>query len=313
MKIKKILLIFFYICFTTSTLSSNNINIIAKVNNEIITNFDVEKESNYLKILNPKILGLNDKKIFELSKDSLIKEIIKKKELIKYLDINEDNEETNFFINQYLKDLYKKLNLSSENELEKLLINEKNYTLGEVKKKLKIEILWNQLIYAKYENLVKVDKKKLLNKINKIKNKKSKEYLLHEIVFKKKENQDLDELIKKVVSSISDVGFNNTATIYSISDSAKFGGKIGWVNENNLSGNISNELKKIKKSEYTDIIEIGNNKLILKIEDIRIQEIELDKEKELDKIIQFETNKQLNQFSRIYFDKAKKNFIINEK
>lgn len=313
MKIKKILLIFFYICFATSALSSNNINIITKVNNEIITNFDVEKESNYLKILNPRILSLNDKKIFELSKNSLVKEIIKKKELIKYLDIDQDNEETNFFINQYLKDLYKKLNLNSENELEKLLINEKNYTLNEVKKKLKIEILWNQLIYAKYENLVKIDKKKLLNKVNKIKNKKSKEYLLHEIVFKKEENQDLNELIKKVMSSISDVGFSNTATIYSISDSAKFGGKIGWINENSLSENISNELKKIKKNEYTDIIQIGNNKLILKIDDIRIQEIELDKEKELDKLIQFETNKQLNQFSRIYFDKTKKNFIINEK
>ncbi len=313
MIVKKILLIIFSICFSTSVLSSNNIDIIIKINNEIITNFDVEKESNYLKILNPKISGLNNNKIFELSKDSLIKEIIKKNELEKYLDINEDNEETNFFINQYLKDLYKKLNLENENELTKLFIDKKNYSLDEVKQKFKIEILWNQLIFARYENLVKIDKETLLNKINKLKNEKSKEYLLNEIVIKKKENQDLSELIKIVKSSIMEVGFNNTATIYSISDSAKFGGKIGWVNENNLSENIYKELRKINKNEYTDIIQIGNNKLILEIEDIRIQEIKLDKEKELEKMIKFETNKQLNQFSRIYFDKTKKNFVINEK
>ena len=92
-------------------------------------------------------------------------------------------------------------------------------------------------------------------------------------LFLKKDNQDLDELIKTILTSISSVGFNNTATIYSIADSSKFGGKIGWVAENNLSENIFNELNKIDKNEYTKIIKIGNNNLILNIEDINLRKL----------------------------------------
>tara|TARA_Y100000992_G_C21184511_1_gene452401 strand:+ start:1 stop:945 length:945 start_codon:yes stop_codon:yes gene_type:complete len=310
---KKFLISLFLFLNIFTVLSADNIEIVTKINNEIITNFDVEKESKYLKILNPKLRSLDNQKIFELSKKSLIKEIIKISELEKYLNINEDNEETNFFVDQYLKDLSKKLNLNNQDELKQLLVSENNYSFKEIKEKFKIEILWNQLIYARYESLVKIDKEKLLKKIEKLDNINSKEYLLNEIVFKKKDNQDLDELIKTILTSISSVGFNNTATIYSIADSSKFGGKIGWVAENNLSENIFNELNKIDKNEYTKIIKIGNNNLILNIEDIRFKEIKLNKENELKKMIKFETNKQLNQFSRIYFDKTKKNFVIYEK
>jgi len=314
MKLRKIIFIIFFLLFgSKSLIASNSVGIIAEINGKIITNYDVKKESNYLKILNPKISNLSNEKIIDLSKNSLINEIIKKHELQKYVDLSENNEENNLFVNQYLKDLYTNLNLKNERELEQLLVNEENYSMNEVKEKLKIEILWNQLIYARYGNSVKINNELLLKKIDKLKNKKKKEYLLNEIVFKKKEKQSLEILTKNIIQSISEVGFSNTATIYSISESAKFGGKIGWVEENNLSEKIYNELNKTIKNEYTNIIKIGNNNLILKIEDIRIKDIDLDKKKELEKMIKFETNKQLNQFSRIYFDKTKLNFVINEK
>lgn len=310
-KIFFILVFFISVIFTSS--ASDNINIVAKVNGKIITNFDINKEGNYLRTLNPNLLNLDKKKIFELSKNSLINEIIKKTELSKYVDLKDDNEENSLMINQYLKDLYIKLNLIDEKDLENLLINNNTYSIKEVKEKLKVEILWNQLIYARYGNLVKIDKVKMLKKIEKLKKEKYKEYLLKEIVFKKKKDQDLNVLIEEIKDSISKVGFDNTANMYSISESAKFGGKIGWISENQLTGLIFNELNKMNKSEITNVIQLANNKLILKIEDIRQKSMDLNKEKELQKMIKFETNKQLNQFSRIYFDKTKVNFLIDEK
>ena len=120
-------------------------------------------------------------------------------------------------------------------------------------------------------------------------------------------------MIDQIKLSINDIGFNNTANIYSIAESSKFGGKVGWINENSLSQNIIKKLKLINENEYTDIIQIGNNYLILKIDQIKMSKIQINKDEELEKLIKFETNKQLNQFSRIYFDKSKINYSINEK
>ncbi len=130
---------------------------------------------------------------------------------------------------------------------------------------------------------------------------------------KKKIDQDLDNLVMKIKNSISEIGFRNTANLYSISESAKFGGKIGWVAQNNLSSLIINEIKDKNKDQYTDIIKIGNNYMILLVEETRFIEKEIDKEGELRKMIEFERNKLLNQFSKIYFNKTKMNYSINEK
>ena len=119
-------------------------------------------------------------------------------------------------------------------------------------------------------------------------------------------------LVNKIKNSISEIGFNNTANIYSISDSSKFGGKIGWIEETSLSKKITDELNNIKIGEYTNIIQIGNNFLILMIDDIKIKKININKEDELKKLINFETTKQLTQFSKIFFNKSKINYKINE-
>ncbi len=165
----------------------------------------------------------------------------------------------------------------------------------------------------KYKNQVQIDKNKLRNKIKKFNKETRKEYLLSEIVFEKKKDEKLEVLVNKIKSSISEIGFNNSANIYSISESSNLGGKIGWISENNLSDAISIKIKKINEGEFTDVIQIGNNYLILKIEQIRSNQIEINEEEELNKMIKFETNKILNQFSRIFFSKAKINYSINEK
>ena len=297
----------FLILFTTLVFSAEKAFIQITVDKEIITNVDIKKESDYLKILNPNLSTLSEKRINEIAKKSLITEIIKNTEINKFLVNNENNEiEENL-----LKNLYTKLNLS-KSEFENFLIQKKNYTFDEIKKKLMIDILWNDLIYFKFKDQIKIDKNELLTKIESAALKDKKEYLLSEIIFEKEINQNLDELIKKIKSSINEIGFENTANIYSISDTSKFGGKIGWVDETSLSKMINQNLQNKKINEFTDVIQVGNNYLILMIEDIKFTKIKIDKDKEFKKLVKFETNRQLNQFSKIFFNKSKMNYIINE-
>ena len=195
-----------------------------------------------------------------------------------------------------------------------MFLKQKNsFTLDEIKEKIKVELFWNELIYQKYSNQLKINKEAIIKKVDNLDNNKQKEYQLSEIVFVKKKDLTLEKLIDQIQMSINEIGFNNTANIYSISESSKFGGKLGWINENSLSTKILKELKFINDKKYTNPIKLGNNYLILKIEEIRVNEIKIDKNQEIEKIIQVETNKQLNQFSKIYFNKSKMNYSINEK
>ena len=308
--LRRIVYILIISFFTSSNSYSNtSVFIYATVNDQIITNYDIEKEIFYLKILNPQLSQLDKKQVFQIGKDSLINEIVKLNEIKKLFDLKIENK----FVNEYLKKLYTKLNFNNIEEFEKSLLISNNYSLEEIRQKIKIEIFWNELIYLRYNDQVRINKDLMIKKIESLDKKTRKEYLLSEIVFEKKKDENLNQKVNKIKSSIIEIGFNNTANIYGISDSAKLGGKIGWIDENNLSETISTKLKDIKEGQYTDIIQIGNNFLILKVEKIKTKEISINKEQELDNMIKFETNKQLNQFSKIFFDKSKINYSINEK
>jgi peptidyl-prolyl cis-trans isomerase SurA len=304
----KFLIFFIIIISLLINTTEAKIEIIAKVNNEIITNFDLQRESEYLKILNPNIKMLDNQKIFDLSKKSLINEIIKKKEIDKYIDFDQKND----FIETQLKNLYTKLNIKNEDEFENKLKNYNTYNLDEIRKKIKIELFWNDLIFSKYKDQVVVDRQKLIEKIKDFKNKTERRFLISEIIFNKKKNQTLEETINEINLSIEEIGFNNAANIFSMSQSAKIGGKVGWVNESSLSKLILEKLEKIKIGETTEIFKIGNDFLILKLEDLELNKIKLDEKIELEKLTQAEINIQLNRYSRIYFDKAKMNFSIYE-
>ena len=306
---KKIFIVLIFFLFITNSISSKEkVFIEVYVDQKIITNVDIKKEIDYLKILNPKLSILENKKIYVLAKRSLINEIIKKKEIEKYL-VESDNTSLE---ENLLKNLYARLDLNKE-EFENILLEKNNYTINDIKKKLKNEILWNDLIYFKFNKQVKIDKEKIRIKINNANLKNKKEYLLSEIIFEKKANQNFEDLKKKINSSIIEIGFNNTANIYSISETAKFGGKVGWVDETSLSSLINNKLRDLEKNQYTDVIQIKNNFLILMVNDIRTTKVSIDKDKELKRLIEYETNRQLNQFSKMYLNKAKMNYEINEK
>ncbi len=288
---------------------ATNVKIKAFVNDQIITNIDIEKEAEYLKILNPSLSQLEKVKIIELSKLSLINETIKKKEILKFIDL--DNVK-NKFLNDYFEELYKKLNYQSQSEFIKDLELKKTYSVNEIMNKINIELFWNEIIYNRYNKLIIINENDLKKKIENMKNTERTEYNLSEIVFTKKKDISLNDQIERIKSSINSIGFENTANIFSISQSSKFGGDIGWINENNLSKKILKNLKLLNEGEISKSMNIGNNYLILKINKIRTNKIYLDKEKELKKLIEFEKNKELKKFSKIFFDKAKINYLISE-
>ncbi len=310
---KKYYTLIFLIFFFKHTLiesSFSKVEIKVFINDEIITNIDIKKEAEYLKVLNPSLNQINENKISEISKNSLINEIIKKKEISRFVKIESVENE---FLEDYFKNLYTRLNYNNEIDFENNLNLKNSYNVNEVRNKLNIELFWNELIYNKYNKLVKIDKELLLDKIEKMKKENQVEYLLSEIVFTKKKDEKLENQLNQILLSIDDIGFKNTANIYSISDSSKFGGELEWINKNSLSKKILKKLSNLKIGEITDLIDLGNSFLILKINDIRTNMIEIDKELEMQKLIKVETNNQLNKFSRIFFNKSKINYSISEK
>ena len=307
-KVKFILFLFLLLIISFKSSTAENFYIVYKVNNEIITNSDIEKEYRYLVSLNNQLKNLEKQKIIELSKESALREKIKKIELIKYFDLKT----INIDIDNYLENFYRNLNIKNKKEFEEYLQSNK-ISLNYIQKKIEIEILWNQLIYDRYIGQINIDRNQLKEKVKKlISTKKQKKYSLSEILFDIENNSNFEKKLENINQSISEIGFKNTANIYSISDSSKFGGKIGWIEEQKLSTKILEQLKALEVGQYTSPVQVGSSFLILKIEEIKYENAIINEDEELNKMIQFETNKQLDQFSKIFYEKIKINSFINE-
>jgi len=305
-KKKFLLVLLIKFLFVTEFLFAFENKIILKVDNEIITSYDIEIEYRYLSTLNKNIVNLDKKKIFEVSKDSLIKEKIKKIEILKNIDEIKLEEK---YINQVIENIYKKIGITNLEEFKEYLeINKVNY--NDVINKISIEVLWNDLIYSKYNKKININEEKLRNQLIKVNKKKIKNFDLSEIFFEVSDSENLEETKKKIYRNISEIGFENTAQQYSISDSSKIGGKIGVIAENKLSKKIKDELKNMKINQISKPIIMPSGFLILKINNINETESNFDIESELKKIVKFKVNEQLNKFSNIYFNKIKKSTQI---
>ena len=302
-----IILIFFK---NNLVFSNSEIEILFKVDNEIITNIDVEKEKRYLIALNNKLSEIPASQLNNIAKESLIKEIIKKKELNKFFDLNKTNE----YSEKVAKNFYKRLNFKNEKEFESYLKNfniKKNFIL----EKIKQESLWNQMIYDRFRYQINIDKKKLRKILQKkISNNeyKNEDFNISEILFQLNSNEDLDTKLNVIKKSINELGFENTANIYSVSPSSKFGGKIGWIQKNQLSEVLLKEIMQVKKNELSQPIQANNGYLIIKLNDKRIVNKEVNFEDELSKLVNFEKEKQYNQISNIFYNKIKQNTYISE-
>jgi len=287
---------------------ANETNIVIKVNNEIITNIDIENEIKYLVALNNELKETSEEILKNLAKQSVIKEKIKKNEVSKYFKFNSSQE----YLDTIIKSYYTKLGIDSL-ESFKIYLQKYDLRLDVVKNKIEIELLWNQLIGNKYQGQISINKKDLENKVEEYlkENELTKEFNLSEIVFQIKND---NEIIKKnsIKKDIVEKGFKSAANIYSISESSKFGGKLGWIKSNQLSNKILDILTDLSIDEISEPIKIPNGYMILKINDIREVAIEKDKEKLLDELIKVETNNKYSQFSIIYYNKLKLNSVISE-
>ena len=304
--IKIIFFIFFlFNIFTNIVQASNNVFIVMKVNNEIITNININEEYRYLIALNTDLKSLKKEEIFNLAKNSFLREKIKENELKKYFELNQSSK----YIDQTIKNLYGSLNISSKIEFKKYL-SVHNLTIEDVKKKLEIEVLWNELIYTKFHKQIDIDEEKIKKKINE--NKIQKNYLLSEIFFSGENKEKINEKYNLIKKSISEIGFKNTANIYSLTESAKIGGSIGWIGENQLAKKVVNEINELQVGEFTKPINIPGGVVILKLDKKEDKKISLDFDSEFKKLIEYEKNRQLNQFSTVYFNKLKFNTKIEQ-
>ena len=301
-------LLIFFLCLFFCKAESIETKIIHKIQNEIITNIDIKNEFKYLIALNNNLKQLDKDKILNISNESIIREKIKKIELqknFKKITIEEK------FLALLIKETYLSLNLKSLNQFISHLKNY-NLTLTDVKKKITIDALWNQLIIQKYSGQITINKEKIRKNIINNENKLSKEFELSEIIFTVKNKNEINRKYNEIIKSVQEVGFKNSASLYSISDSAKIGGGIGWINENSLNSKIKESIKKLKIGETSKPIILSNGILILKVTSIRKSKNKINLELELKKAINYERNRQLNQYSKIYFNKTKKNLGIDE-
>ena len=286
--------------------TASSVKIIAKVDNEIITNIDVENEYLYLTALNQNLLNIEKDKVLEFAKQSLLREKIKKKEIIKFFELNQKSP----IIDTMIEGIYKNLGLSNKTEFE-FYLKDSNLRLDNVYKKIEIETIWNQLVYEKYKDQVVINEDNLKRKI--LNNPKKQElYYLYEIVFDYKDKNEIEKKYSSILKSINEIGFEETVIKYSISETKNNFGLLGWINKNVLSVEIRKELENLNLGQVTKPIVIPNGMMILKLDDIRIENIEINIDEELEKFIKYETNNQLNNYSSIYFNKVKNNLLINE-
>ena len=290
-----------------SNAKSIETKIIHNIQNEIITNIDIKNEFKYLIALNNSLKELDKQKILNISNESIIREKIKKIEVsknFKEIKINENYSEL------LLKNIYSRLNIKSLSEFE-LYLKDYDLKLKDIKIKITIDALWNELIIKKYSSKITINEAKIKKEILKNSKIQSKEYQLSEIIFEVINKEEIEIKYNEVVRSINEIGFKNSAATYSFSESAKIGGDIGWINKNSLNDNIKKNISNLKIGEITKPIILSNGILILKLINTKNLETTIDIESEFKKAINYERNRQLNQYSKIYYNKVKKNLDFN--
>ena len=299
---------FLILTFNFCNLQAFENKILFKIDNEIITTIDIYHEVKFLKIFNPQINELNDDEQLVVSKNSIIRDKIKKTEILNF--VKEVKVEDKFLIN-LLKDKYSQIEFSSMVNFENYL-KENDLNVKLIKEKFAIELIWNDLVFQKYNSKISIDKKKIKSEILNKPKKNLRELSISEIIFNVSKKSEFEKKYEQVLKDIELTGFKNAALIHSVSDSASIGGYIGWIKEDNLNEKIRKKISDLKKGEFSKPILTSSGFLIIKVEDEKKYEIDFNLDNEINNLIQFKTNEQLNQFSRLYFNKIKKNVIFNE-
>ena len=305
----KVLFIFSILFLNFQNLNSLENKILFKVDNEIITTMDIFEEIKFLKAFNPEIKNLKETELIEISKNSILRSIIKKIEL---RNVVEELKVDDKFLSNLIISKYSKIGIDSLEKFE-IYLNDKNLDIKLIKEKFTIELIWNDYIYQKFYKKVVIDREKIKREILQSPQKENqREFLLSEINFNATDKTDLKSKYKRIISDIEKLGFKKTALKHSNSESASNGGLIGWVKEDNLNLTIKEIISELKIGQVSKPIRTSSGFIILKIEDEKLYASKLNINEKVEEIIKFKTNDQLSQFSKMYFNKIKKNKIINE-
>ena len=298
---------FLFFIFLNKSYANLENSIIVKIDNQIITNFEIKN-----KILTTLVLSnreINQENINNLKSqalEALIQLKLKTNELSKY-----DIEISNIQLEQYLYSSFS----TDINSLKKKL-NNNGLDFDLFIEELKVGLKWQQFIFSKYSNKINIDSSQVENELqNLIKIEENlKEYNLSEIEFVVDENENLKNKIEYINQQINTIGFNQTAFNLSISSSASSNGDIGWVNAKSLSKEILEILNKMEIGRISRPIIKGNNILFLKINKIRKKKLEKENIIKLKKnIVNRKKNELLNLFSKSHISKLKNNSLIEYK
>jgi len=282
--------------------------IILKINDEIITSIDIFNEIENLKFFNKNLNQLDNEEIYKIAIQSITKHKIKKNEISKFFEnFDVQNED---YLNEVIENSYKNLGFQDvktfRNELRNKKISFENF-----KEKIQIDILWSQLIYSKYYNKIIIDEKKLKKQINSLLSETNSLLNLREIIFEVSDIEEIETKFNLIKNDIQKLGFEGAALKHSISNTSANGGNLGWINERSINKEILNELKIISIKSITKPLRVQSGFLILQKFDEREIQKEINEEEELKKLVDFEKNQQLNNYSNLYYNKVKKSVKID--
>ena len=306
-KLKVISLVIILTIFKIQHSSGLENRILFKIDNEIITSIDIYEEIKFLKTFNPEVNSLNDAELFEISKNSIIKDKIKKVEILNFVqDLKVDDK---FFL-RLIKMKYPKKNINSIKSFENYL-KDNDLNIDIIREKFTIELIWNDIIYQKFGAKIVIDEDKIKEEIlQNPQNETQKELLLSEIIFDVANRVEFKDKYEKILSDIEKVGFKKAALIHSNSDTASSGGVIGWVKEENLNKNLKNIISKLQLGQFSKPIRTSSGFIIVQLNDKKEYQTKLNLDEKTEEIIRFKRNEQLNQFSSMYLNKVKKNYTI---
>ena len=306
-KFKIIFVVFIFLLLKSQSSNGLENKILFKIENEIITSVDIYEEIKFLKTFNPETSSLSDKELFEISKNSIIKDKIKKIEIKNYVEELEVDEK---FLIRLIKGRYSEIGINSINEFENYL-KDNDLDIRVIKEKFAIELAWNDLIYQKFRTKIVIDKDKIKKEVSQNPQKNTQiELLLSEIIFNVMSKVEFKDKYEKIVSDIEKIGFKKAALIHSNSETASTGGLIGWVKEENLNNDIKNIISKLQPGQFSKPIRTSSGFMIIQVEDKKEYQTKFNLDDKIEQIIRFKTNEQLNQFSSMYLNKVKKNYKI---
>ena len=261
----------------------------------------------YLTALNLSLKDIEKKKILDFAKNSLIKEKVKKIELLKYYELNKKN----MTVDNMMENIFQRLGLNSQSEFKDYLENlELDY--DEIYKKIEIETVWNQMIYTRYKDRVIINEDELKKEIMKNDNEEITSFLLYEIIYDFDNKNEINSKYNEILENIKSEGFESAVINFSISESQSKSGLIGWVSENSLSKKIKKEIINMNIGEISKPIILPSGVLLLKVADKKLEKVEINLENELENLVKFELNNQLNNYSTMLYNKIEKSLIINE-